>query len=379
LLGDIDSALVQQDLARAIAANLDLLRVHTHIAPAALYDAADEAGVLLWQDLPMTGGFARGVRKQAARQARALVELLGQHPSIVMWTAHDAPLGDETPGRIIADATLPTWGKEVLDRSTARAMTRHDPTRPVVRTSGGGDDAHVWFGWRHGDLGGLGPALRVLPRLGRFVSAFGAQSVPNAVEWMQPERWPDLDWDALVAHHGMERDAFEARVPPADAKSFNEWRDATQAYQAALLQLQIEDLRRCRYSPTGGFAVFTLADPAPVVGFGLLDHERNEKRAFASVRDACRPVLPMVDPRTGNVHVVNDGQVALRDARIEVAVDGRSRRWAGDIDVDTVVFVGRVDLDDAVDVEAELTHAHTGPVANRYPLLVLEAGRRNRG
>ena len=54
--------------------------MHTHVAPPALYDAADEAGLLLWQDFPMEGGYARGVRKQAARQARAMVELLGHHP-----------------------------------------------------------------------------------------------------------------------------------------------------------------------------------------------------------------------------------------------------------------------------------------------------------
>ena len=31
----------------------------------------------------------------------------------------------------------------------------------------------------HGTLAGLGPAIRAVPRLGRFVSAFGAQSVPE--------------------------------------------------------------------------------------------------------------------------------------------------------------------------------------------------------
>jgi beta-mannosidase len=377
LLGAVPDELVRADIQRAIDAHLDLLRVHTHVAAPALYDAADDAGVLLWQDLPMTGGFARGARKQAARQARALVELLGHHPSIAVWCAHDAPLGDDTPARIVADATLPTWGKEVLDRSTARAFGRADGTRPVVRSSGGGDDMHVWFGWRHGDLGGLASALRLVPRVGRFVSAFGAQAVPATDDFMRPERWPQLDWDLLEVEHGFEREAFSTHVPPDDAKSFDEWRDASQAYQAALLQLQIEDLRRCKGAPTGGFAIFTLADAGPVVGFGLLDHERVPKRAYGAVRDACRPVLATVDPRTGSVHIVNDGRVEIEDAEIEVSVDGRVRRWRGSVDADAIAYVGRVDLDDAVDVEVVLTHASTGRVANRYPLLVLEAGRRN--
>jgi beta-mannosidase len=375
LLGDADEELVRADVELAIGAHLDILRVHTHIAPPALYDAADESGLLLWQDFPMEGGYARGVRKQAARQARAMVELLGHHPSIVTWCAHDAPLGDDDTVRAVANAALPTWGKEVLDRSTARAIARSDGTRPVVRSSGAGDDSHLWFGWRHGALAGVAPAVRALPRLGRFVSAFGAQSVPENAAWMRPEQWPQLDWDDLAEHHGMELAAFDAYAPPADAKSFDEWCDATQAYQAALLQLQIEDLRRCKGSPCGGFTLFCLADASPAVGFGLVDHERTPKRAYAAVRDACRPVLPMVDPRTGNVHVVNDTRHAIVDAEVVVSVDGRVRRWRGDLDPDAVAFIGSADLDDAIDVEVALEHDDTGRVANRYPLVILEAGR----
>ncbi len=125
--------------------------------------------------------------------------------------------------------------------------------------------------------------MRAVPRLGRFVSAFGAQSVPDTAEWMHPELWPDLLWDDLTEHHGMERDAFDAHVPVGDAKSFDEWREATQAYQAALLQLQIEDLRRCKGTPNGGFTVFCLADPSPAVG---IRRRRSRARSQARVRRA---------------------------------------------------------------------------------------------
>ena len=46
-----------------------------------------------------------------------------------------------------------------------------------------------------------------------------------------------------------------------------------------------------------------------------------------------------------------------------------------DIDADAVTFVGAAELDDAVDVEAVVEHADVGRVANRYPLVTLEAGR----
>jgi beta-mannosidase len=375
LLGEITSEDVWRDVQLAIDANLDFLRVFTHVAPESLYDAADELGLLLWQDFPMHGGYARGVRKQAGRQARAMVDLLGHHPSIFMWCAHDAPLGDDTPGRLLATATAPTWGKEVLDRAVARAIGRADPTRPVVRHSGDLNEAHAWFGWLHGELADLGPAIRTVPRIGRLLAKFGAQSVPSSAGWMQPERWPHLDWDALAEHHGMQRAAFDAHVPAADAKSFEEWRDATQSYQAALLQLQIEDLRRCRHDPSAGFSLFTLVDPMPAIGYGIVDHERVPKRAYAAVRDACRPLLPMVDPRTGSVHVVNDTRAAFTNAVITITTDARTRRWQGDAGPSSLTYIGSIELEDAVDVEAVLEHAKVGRVVNRYPLLILESSR----
>ncbi len=121
--------------------------------------------------------------------------------------------------------------------------------------------------------------------------------------------------------------------------------------------------------------MFCLADPSPAVGFGLLDHDRVPKRAYGAVRDACRPILAMVDPRTGHVHVANDTRRTIADAEVVVSVDGRDRHWRGDIDADAVVFVGSAELDDAVDVEVVLTHADLGRIANRYPLVILEAGR----
>ena len=58
-----------RDLRAARAAGLDLIRLHTHISRPELYAAADELGILIWQDLPLHRHYARGVRKQAIRQA----------------------------------------------------------------------------------------------------------------------------------------------------------------------------------------------------------------------------------------------------------------------------------------------------------------------
>lgn len=387
-LGDATADEVTGDLRLALDANLDFVRVHAHVARGELYDAADELGLLVWQDLPLQWGYARSVRREAVRQARAMVDLLAHHPSVFVWCAHNAPVAHERePGepwtrgelaKLAATTVLPTWAKQVLDRSVARAIARADDTRPTIRHSGvlpgmgeAGTDTHAFFGWYHGAPGDLAGAVRRWPRAARFVSELGAQAVPTTAGWMEPERWPDLDWERLARHHALQRDVFDRRLPPSDAKSFDEWRDLTQAYQAALLQLQLEDLRRCRYAPTGGFAQFSFADPHPAVSWSVLDHARVPKRGFDALREACRPVLPMVEPRAGLVHVVNDTRTELRDALVEVSVDGRLTRWRGDVGADSIEYVGTVELGDAVDVEIALDHPLTGRVVNRYPLLVL--------
>src|SRR3546814_7471505 len=67
-LGDATPAELAADVELAKDAGLDLLRVHGHVGRRETYDAADRAGMLLWQDLPLQWGYARPIRRQAQRQ-----------------------------------------------------------------------------------------------------------------------------------------------------------------------------------------------------------------------------------------------------------------------------------------------------------------------
>jgi len=337
----------------ALEAGLDLLRVHAHVSRPELYDAADERGMLLWQDLPLQWGYAPGVRRPAVRQAREAVDLLGHHPSIAVWCGHNEPMAidpdaaaDGDPGairrtafRMVRAQQLPSWNKTVLDGSIKRALEKADVTRPVVAHSGvaphppqlDGTDSHLYFGWYWGDERDLSGFARTLPRMVRFVSEFGAQAVPAAdasgdgAAFCEPERWPNLDWQRLAERHNLQKARFDRYVPPAAFASFDDWRDGTQRYQAELIRRQIEVLRRLKYRPTGGFAQFCLADGHPGVTWSVLDHERRPKLGYEALRDACRPVIVVADrlpatvaPRDAlalDVHVVSDLRVAVDDAR----------------------------------------------------------------
>ena len=56
-------------------------------------------GMLVWQDLPIRGLMSRSVGIEARRQAREAIDLLGHHPSVSVWCAHDGAVrASQAPG-----------------------------------------------------------------------------------------------------------------------------------------------------------------------------------------------------------------------------------------------------------------------------------------
>ncbi len=375
-LADATPADMRRDIELAAATGLDVLRVHGHIAPRPIYDAADELGVLLLQDFPLQWGYARSVRSEAIRQATAAVDQLGHHPSIIQWNGHNDPAavaigieGDTTRSRLryLAAHQLPSWNRTVLDRWVKRSFERADPTRLCVPHSGvlphfpllDGTDSHFYFGWYHGDVRDVERLAAAVPRVVRFMSEFGAQAVPWSADFIDVDEWPNLDWDELETRHGLQKRVFDERVPPADFGSFDDWRKATQEYQAELIRHHVELLRRLKYRPAGGFCMFAFNDPSPVVSWSVLDHERVPKLGWESLKRACAPVIVVADrpPEVVapgetlalDVHVVNDLRVPVESAIVDITASwsGGSRRWrfGGDIELDSVTRVGSVTME----------------------------------
>ena len=378
-LADATAEDCRRDIALAKDTGLDLLRLHAHVARPETYDAADRAGMLLWQDFPLQWGYARQIRWQAVRQAAQMVELLGHHPSVAIWCAHNEPMrldldadAFSDPGRTwqlglraLASQQLPTWNKSILDRSVKRAIERTDGTRPVVAHSGimphvphlRGTDSHLYFGWYFGHERHLPAFAKALPSQVRFPTEFGAQAVPATDDFMGAEQWPDLDWDRLASRHAMQRSILD-RFVPRDGHTYESWKEATQEYQAVLLRHHVETLRRLKYRPTGGFAQFCFADGHPAVTWSVLDHERRPKLGHAALAAACRPVIVVADrpPETVrpgqalalDVHVVSDRRTDL-SGRVdaELSWEGGCHRWSfeGDVPADACSRVGTVQFE----------------------------------
>ncbi len=357
----LDTTRIDRMIDDALAVGLDLVRLQGHVAPPQLYTAADRAGLLIWADLPLLGGVSRSVRREAARQAREAVDLLGHHPSVVLWGAHNA---SGTPRRRGAETTrpsrarrlvsaaaaqqLPSFAAVVVDGAVARSLRRADPSRPVIAHSGrvpslpllDGTDTQMGVGWYVGGLRSLERWAAALPRLVRFVSDFGAQALdPSAIDTTAPS-WPEPDWEALASRHGIEAPQLNDRVPPHGHASPSAWAHATVTYQAIVLTHHIETLRRLKYRPAGGFCFTSLDAPESGDPWAIVGPTGERGAAFDAVTAACAPVIVVADrlpdsmrPSAGaavDIHVVNDRHEPVGNAIVRAVLRSPSRSTSDD-------------------------------------------------
>jgi beta-mannosidase len=288
------------DLQIAKDANLDALRVVANVLPDDFYRRADLAGMLLFQDLPLTGAYAYHARGDdsrffdaAAREQQVeMVELLRNRPSVALWSGHDEPpwltsnadLGDVHTVR----------QNHSIDMELKSNVERLDPTRPALAASGEVDQ-HLLLGWTAGSWRDLAQAEPVM------VTAFGAQSLPSVDSpvWKQiGDRWPVADDDAAWRHAGFQPLNWAERGVglPSAYQSLNSYIESSQAYQAGVIRLAAEHLRTRKFESCWGAFAYHLVDPFPAIGFGLVDGARRPKPALDALTQAFKPTRVIAEP-----------------------------------------------------------------------------------
>jgi len=301
-LDELTPERMEGDLRIAKEANLDALRVIANVLPAEFYRRADAAGMLLFQELPLTGIYAYHARgdnsrffESSARQQQAeMVELLRNRPSVALWIAHDEPpwlssnadLGDVHAVR----------QNHPIDQELKASFEKLDPSRPALAASGE-IDQHLMYGWTTGSWRELTEVEPVM------VTAFGAQSLPSSDSAVWKEiaaSWPVADDDASWRFAGFQPVNWAERGVglPSGQQNLESYIAASQTYQADVVRLAAEHLRIRKFESCWGAFAYHLVDPFPAIGFGLMDGARHPKPALAALTEAFKPTRVIVEPLT---------------------------------------------------------------------------------
>lgn len=364
---------VRHDLQMARHCHMNFLRIHAHVAHPTLYEAADDLGVLLWQDFPMQWTYRHAVAEQARRQVGEMIRWLGNHASIIAWCMHNEPIfiTDTADERIMTGVLIYfstfiwSWDRDVLDQRLARITRTIDPTRPVISNSGEyaipfwhkGNDTHFYFGWYiiYGRLQNFDTTPQHFPRNLRFVTEFGAQSFPNkesALKFM-PDDMARIDWKFLHTRYSFQANVMRHWLDYRANRTLDGLIEQTQRYQSELNRFYIDRLRLRKYRPTGGIVPFMFTDSNPAVQWSVIDYWRVPKASYWAMRDAFRPQYAFTLITKARYHVgdtislpiyaVNDGRRSERYRVHAFVTDPEAHRVA------TQDFSGEL----AADCEAE--------------------------
>ncbi|MEW5849405.1 MAG: glycoside hydrolase family 2 TIM barrel-domain containing protein [Myxococcota bacterium] len=306
-LSTVTDQQLRQDVRQMQALNLNFARVHAHVSPDAFYDAADEAGLLIWQDFPLQWQYDLRIQPEVLRQGRLLVDRLGHHPSVVVWCGHNEPislgntadLGPKDLGPVLFTTFGPSDNRDILDAALVSQLRAADTSRPSVRCSGKlhtpaarGTDTHLYFGW----YPPFGPPERMrllhrwLPDNFRLVTEFGAQSFPHpeSLRTFHVDGEP-VDWDRLRRERSAQPELLRRFNDLTGVTSVEELARRTQRYQANLLRTYVDLLRWLKGRPCGGFAAFCFNEPQLGVTWSVRDGMGRFKASAEQLRLSCSP------------------------------------------------------------------------------------------
>ncbi|KAL4783544.1 glycoside hydrolase superfamily [Aspergillus varians] len=285
----------------------------------ALLDAADELGILVWQDFafacasyPVFPSFLTSIEEEARQNVRRL----RSHPSVIIWAGNNEdyqvqerykleynpentdPESWRTstfPARYIYEHLLPKWVHE------------EDPSAIYHPGSPWGDgkhsadptvgDIHQWNLW-HGQMDRYQDSAHLS---GRFISEFGMEAYPHLSTIRRSitnpsQRHPGsmmMDFRNKASDHERRLMTYvsENFLVPSDLESFTH---VTQVLQAETMRYAYKAWRRMWGRPgirrCGGVLVWQLNDCWPTISWAVVDYYGVRKPAFYAIRRALSPL-----------------------------------------------------------------------------------------
>lgn len=303
----------------AVDGNMNLLRVWGGgiYESTDFYEACDELGILVWQDVLMACAAydEESLGEQIVAEIRDNLPRLAAHPSLAVWNGNNENLWGAVDWHWAETADGRSWGYGLYTDVFPRLFAELDPTRPYSPGSPWSfdesrhpnDDAygsmHIWDGWNYADQGVY---TRYRPR---FVSEFGYQGPPGwstLVGSVHDEPTTPTSPQMLVHQKAVDGDdkltyGIAAHLPlPTD---FEDWHWATQLQQARAVRYAIEHFRALQPHCMGSI-VWQLNDCWPVTSWAAVDSTGIRKPLWYGLQQAYAPRMATIQSRDGNPALV---------------------------------------------------------------------------
>lgn len=303
---------IQRFFERLTAMGANAVRVMGHVAPQSFYEAADRLGIAVVQDLPLAGVYGRRAIRPAHKMAADTISVLAHHPSIIEFWCHDDPSGwlaeheaadvRAARRRAIIRTVLPSWNRNVLDRSVSELGRKIDPSRRFVP----GIDPFPTRPWTED----------------RPINLWATDAMRSDVDLYQSLRsWPR-------AARAIARFEPTSHVDPTDEAA------------AARLKTVIEWARACASTTNGAvFIEATLTEEAAGGSASSARWTSADSALATAFSESSQSICPIVDiPSNGlisaegtalDIHVLNDTDVTHPNATATVLLrwGDRTHSW----------------------------------------------------
>ncbi len=306
-------------------ANVNIVRVHAHVNRHELYSALDEAGILVWQDFALQWTYEESdkFRLNAVKQIKDMVNQFYNHPSIVFWCCHNEP-GEQIKN---------------LDEYLFDAVTEEDNTR-IIRIASNYEE-HPYDGWYWGKSEHF-----IATPMGPLVTEFGAQALPeyNSLKKIISNKdIKELNWDKWEYHNFQYEQTFNVAGIEIGS-NIKEFIEASQKYQAELIETAIDYYRRKKWNGITGIFQFMFIDGWESISWSVVDYFGRRKKGYFALQKVYAPLYLSIDLKKKRyqngselfmeLYIINDLQVKLQNVHVEVYLNESKIIVVNNIDVE---------------------------------------------
>ena len=321
----------EQLLIAAKEANINLIRVWGGgiYEEDRFYELCDSLNIMVWQDFMFAGALYpadSGFLKNIEEEVRYQVNRLKKYKCIVLWCGNNEieeawfNWGWQKQLNYTAEDSTLLWNnyKKIFHQLIPNVLRELDPQRPYWNSSpslGWGRDSaykkgdvHYWGVWW-----GKEPVEKYNEKIGRFVSEYGMQGMPNFKSIYQFTIDTDRDTASSVMRthqkhpFGYQNIKYYIENKFRTPKSFEDLVYVSQLMQADAIKTAIEAHRRSK-PYTMGTMFWQWNDCWPVVSWSAIDYYGRKKALYYEVkRKFADPViLPYFHEKKLRATVVSD-------------------------------------------------------------------------